>query len=175
MELAEFGVSIHVDIMSVIIFIIDSESDSTVHEDERTEVPSDILEEGPVTCILDDGDPKPSSAQGNRGNSCQCPCCELVLHQPSDQKTLDKSIKIYGKGSILKKRSFQTDWYKLHPWLSLCSSKGKAFCSICMTAKANDLFTFSTKMDNAFIFAGFDNWKKASTRFKEHENSGTHV
>ena len=65
MELAEFGVNIHED-MSVIIFIIDSESDSTVHQDERTEVPSDILEEGLVTCILDDRDPEPSSAQGIR-------------------------------------------------------------------------------------------------------------
>ena len=43
-----------------------------------------------------------------------------------------------------------------------------------MRAKAKDLLTFSTKMDNAFITVGFDNWKKAPSRFKEHESSGTH-
>ena len=31
-----------------------------------------------------------------------------------------------------------------------------------MTAYANNLLTFSSKMDNAFITIGFNNWKKGS-------------
>ena len=40
-----------------------------------------------------------------------------------------------------------------------------------MKAKKNGLFTFSTKVEPAFITTGFCNWKKVVSRFKSHEAS----
>ena len=109
----------------------------------------------PAKDSSDDDGPTTSTCASSEV-SCKCPCCCLEPHQPVDKKTLAHTTKTYG-GVKQKKRTFQTQWYKMHPWLSLCSTKGKVFCSTCMEAKAKDLLTFSTKADSAFISTGFQN------------------
>ena len=50
----------------------------------------------------------------------------------------------------------------------------KVFCDICQSCSKFDLFRFSTKKDDAFIFSGYDNWKHAIEKFSKHENSQCH-
>ena len=72
-------------------------------------------------------------------------------------------------------RSFQLSWYSSFNWLSYCLTHNKVFCYYCRTATASRLVTFSKKSNDAFVSVGFDNWKKALKRFREHEVSHMHT
>ena len=47
--------------------------------------------------------------------------------------------------------------------------------SVCHTATASRLVSFSKKNKDAFVSVGFDNWKKALKRFREHEVCHMHT
>jgi hypothetical protein len=52
-------------------------------------------------------------------------------------------------------------------WLVYFESTGKAFCGPC--------FFFSSRNDESYLSAqGFNNWKNAQSRFKQHECSTKH-
>ena len=51
----------------------------------------------------------------------------------------------------------------------------KVFCHYCRTATASRLVSFSKKNKDAYVSVGFDNWKKALKRFREHEVCHMHT
>ena len=73
-----------------------------------------------------------------------------------------------------KYRHFCSEWFQEYPWLVLCTTKLKAYCYQCRycTEKGLLLDKFG---DKAFVHMGFDNWKKAKERFKQHEKSSSHL
>lgn len=71
-------------------------------------------------------------------------------------------------------RHIQPSWYKDFPWISVCSSSLKIYCSTCRTAKLQGLLSFPKHYKSAFVDDGFHNLKKALERFREHECSVMH-
>jgi hypothetical protein len=98
---------------------------------------------------------------------CSSACCLSIPFQPTDVSTISSTKRLFGTGKSSRERCFQIIWYKKHPWLHLCTSNFKAFCSVCMT-------TSGIKGEAAFTNEGFNNWKKATQSFTEHEQSIPH-
>ena len=65
-------------------------------------------------------------------------------------------------------------WYQSFPWISVCSSSFKIYCSTCRSAKYRGLLNFSKHYKSAFVDDGFMNLKKALEMFCEHEISVMH-
>ena len=77
--------------------------------------------------------------------------------------------KLYGKD----KRSAHDDWWDIYPWLHWDSLKEKLFCFQCMKATIEKK-SISKQGKSAFTTEGFDNWKKAMQKFREHAESDFH-
>ena len=73
-------------------------------------------------------------------------------------------------------RPILTRWYELYPWITVCSERRKIFCYLCKAAKARKLLcqTRSRKYQPAFVEDGFSNFKKATDKFRAHEDSDMH-
>ena len=70
-------------------------------------------------------------------------------------------------------RKIQTSWYAKYPWISVCTSRYKIFCSTCRGAKHLGL-TFPKQKTSVFVEEGHCNWSKALQRFQDHEKSDIH-
>ena len=78
------------------------------------------------------------SASGN----CECQCCSNVCmpHQPVD---LSQSKRVHSHLSKEKRsdelkvysHNIQPSWYSKFPWISVCTSTYKIYCTVCRTAK----------------------------------------
>ena len=71
---------------------------------------------------------------------CHGTCCKVDMNspfQPQDKETLGS----FAKGG----RNFMCKWYKVHPWLTVCEERKKAFCFYCKYATNHGLLTFSKK------------------------------
>ena len=100
---------------------------------------------------------------------CHGTCCKVDMNsafQPQDKETLGS----FAKGG----RNFMCKWYKVHPWLTVCEERKKAFCFYCKYATNHGLLTFSKKAENTFSTGGFNNWRKALKKFASHEASDAH-
>ena len=96
-------------------------------------------------------------------------CCENNgAYQPTDKVTMQLLA--------CKKRNFQTSWYKMYPWLSVCIAYKKAFCFYCRYAAKQNWIIFSKTGEKQTVFTetGFQNWKKAIEKFSAHEQSLIH-
>ena len=104
--------------------------------------------------------------------SCTSDCCAggLTPFQPTDPATLEKLRKKQGDRYCC----FSSSWYSTFPWLTVCVTRGKAFCVVCRYCSEKNLLGLSKKGDDAFTLVGFDNWKKARERFNTHALSDTH-
>ena len=60
---------------------------------------------------------------------------------------------------------FNSTWFQLYPWLTLCKTKKKVYCIYCRSAAKHDLLSFSKNASCAFIKDGYGNCKKAIERF----------
>ena len=104
-------------------------------------------------------------------DQCSSECCDIDLNQPYHPKiNFLKSKRKQGKQS----RVFQSAWFDEHKWLTFCCTRNKAYCYYCRAAVSRGLINFSKKGKSAFVTSGFDNWKKAKERFREHEQSQVH-
>ena len=56
----------------------------------------------------------------------------------------------------------------------MCTTRGKVFCVYCRYYSSKGLLQLAKKGDDAFVLAGFDNWKKALEKFKQHSMSDLH-
>ena len=63
---------------------------------------------------------------------------------------------------------FLAEWFEKHDWLAYHREK-KAFCSTCTANSDTQRGVFNFKYGE-----GFNTWKKATEKFKEHEDSFTH-
>ena len=71
-------------------------------------------------------------------------------------------------------RSFNPSWYKLYPWLHYDVKNDVVLCEVCVSQRKKGNLTLSTKKEGAFISTGFSNWKKASEKFRKHQQSSYH-
>ena len=121
-----------------------------------------------------------SMTSSSDSDSCQCQCCsdphasyqlleltESGVSHIHHSKERSSQIKSYS-------RRIQPSWYKSFPWISVCSSSYKIFCSVCRSAKYRGLLSFPKHLKSAFVEDGFMNWKKALQKFREHESSVMH-
>ncbi len=107
---------------------------------------------------------------GESTDQCTSECCDEDLSAPYQPKELLSTRRKQGKQS----RVFQATWFDEHKWLTFCVRRNKAYCYCCHAAVARGLVSFNKKGKSAFVTAGFDNWKKAKERFKEHERCQVH-
>ena len=87
-------------------------------------------------------------------------------YQPTN-KTILSSMARNGRNFIEK-------WFKIYPWLTVCTTRKKVFCFFCKNAERKGLMTFSSKAEPTFTSVGFHNWKKALQKFQSHGQSDAH-
>ena len=106
---------------------------------------------------------------------CKGLCCTSgEINQPTDAALLRRTEKLYGAGANVQKRHFLPSWYKSFNWVHFCTKSLKVYCFYCMKAYKSGVIHLSAKAEPTFTLTGFSNWKKATTRFKEHECSQAH-
>ena len=105
---------------------------------------------------------------------CHSVCCTFNTkpYQPTEA-LLHKSEREFITKGVKRKLSFLPKWYGDYKWLRFCTARNKAMSYICCEAQRRKLITFS-KNAEAFTPLGFNNWKKATKRFKDHEQCSAH-
>ena len=91
------------------------------------------------------------------------------INEPNQPRHEKFPSKKFGK----QQRCFNSKWFdndKWSPWLHWDNGSQKAFCYICKNISQMQQLT-SKNADDAFISAGFDNWKRATTAFEQHRLS----
>ncbi len=128
--------------------------------------PSSAIEDE-ITKAIDQVD-QATMPMTSETSGCSSVCCsdETKAYHPTDKFTL-QALKTKG-------RSFQSSWFKQFPWISVCVNRKKVFCIYCKHAKKHELFTFSKCGEKTFTDSGFQNWKKAVAKFKDHDSSHFH-
>lgn len=71
-------------------------------------------------------------------------------------------------------RSFQAHWFKEFPWLHYKEHNDSVLCFICAQQNEKSNLKAARNKELIFIEKGFSNWKKALSRFKEHQQSECH-
>ena len=82
------------------------------------------------------------------------------------------SSKRHGKQKSHSK-TIQNSWYKIHPWITVCTSEYKVYCATCRAANEQGLLN-SIPTKSTFLHRGFNNWKKALEKLRDHECSNVH-
>ena len=72
------------------------------------------------------------------------------------------------------KRDFQPSWFSRWKWLHYEESIDAAFCYLCGRAEKEGKLQASSK-DQAFQKTESSNWKNATERFRQHEQSKCHI
>ena len=114
--------------------------------------------------------------EGNAILPCQSACCAdlRVANQP-----FDKAFLATTKQQVGNKEEYcylNPQWYRDYKWLHFCQSSMKLFCFYCLLAHhANPNLASSTQhCEITFIKEGYQNWKKDTDRFKNHQLSELH-
>lgn len=71
-------------------------------------------------------------------------------------------------------RSFRSEWCEEFDWLHYDGTGDRAFCHLCISAEAENLFLASTKREPCFITTGFTYWRDAKAAFSKHAKSVCH-
>ena len=100
--------------------------------------------------------------------------------QPTQSKqTLDtpfqpKNYNFQKKQSGDRSRSCLSSWFDSYPWLHYDASKDALLCIVCIKHDFEDNLRSCRNKELTFIKDGFSNWKKATSRFREHQSSNCH-
>ncbi len=154
------------------IELCDGHSSESEEENQQHEVESD-QEEALVEQQVHDlgviGEDNNESQAGEVNHNCMRQCCgdDKRVYQPRGKETLSLFTN--------KGRKFLSSWYDKYDWLTLCTTQKKVFCIYCRFAHRHKLLTFSKKGEEAFTVRGFDNFKKATEKFRTHANSDSHL
>ena len=131
---------------------------------------SELEYEGDLSDLAESDEPEMEhdSTSDTVPASCTALCCSSSekAFQPTDKATLSR-LKA-------KDRSFQAQWYKRFPWLTVCITTNKAYCLYCRYAARHKMITFSKMGESAFTEAGFHSWHKAISKFSTHDGSHVH-
>ena len=95
-----------------------------------------------------------------------------ISAEPHQPRHFNFPKREFGKKSIVK-RSFQADWFLKWPWLHYREDNDTVFCHTCVKAFKEMKMSFRSAED-AFILRGFQNWKLATSVFRQHELSNCH-
>ena len=90
--------------------------------------------------------------------------------QPTESAVISCTKRKQGK----KNQSFSLAWYTSYPWLTLCTTRYKVYCTYCRYCSRKGLLSLAKKGEDSFIDTGFDNWKKAHERFSQRAQSNLH-
>ena len=141
------------------------------NSDEPTE---DLMSESsndpqslPVTAAVSDNGTNSSSS------NCSAECCNGNTNDGPYQPKLNYT-NVSKKVQGTKTRHFKPAWYSSFKWLSYCLTENKAFCFYCCLATTLNLVNFSKRKSDRFVSEGFENWKKAISKFRVHEASQMH-
>ena len=114
--------------------------------------------------------------EGNAIVFCQSACCAglRVANHPFDKAFLATTKQQVGNKE--EYRCLNPQWYRDYKWLHFCQSSMKLFCFYCLLAhRANPNLASSTRhCKTAFVKEGYQNWKKATERFNNHQPSELH-
>ena len=99
---------------------------------------------------------------------CQSSCCtdETKPYQPNE--------KIKATSMAYKGRNFIPRWLYFPGYLCVLQPK-KFFCFYCRIAQQRNTLSFSSKAEPTFTTRGFNNWRKALAKFKNHSASSAHA
>ena len=95
-----------------------------------------------------------------------------ISEKPHQPHGFDFPKREYGK-QMLVKRSCQSTWFSQWTWLHYRTDDDSVFCHTCVKA-CKELKMAPRNADDAFIKRGYNNWKLATTAFRQHETSGCH-
>jgi len=109
-----------------------------------------------------ENDPHPSQAENVS--------VDITQQRPFQPKNFNFPKKIYAKQT----RAFQAKWFTKFSWLHYNQENDSVLCFICTKEHEKLNLRTTRNKDYAFITDGFSNWKKALTRFKEHQISECH-
>ena len=141
---------------------------------ESDQVPT--LHQSPQTLAQSSTTHFSSSNRPNTSLSCNI----YALSEPNQS---GKSFKFpTTKFSSQHERSFHSSWFDTYKWIHYDDETDRAFCFTCLKAIQNKALSSVPSKSDAFINAGFSNWKKAlgskkckkQTGFPLHEQSDTH-
>ena len=102
---------------------------------------------------------------------------DKLVHEVNDiaeQPNQPGSSFIFPKSAFGKQyRSCQFQWFKEYKWLEYDEVKDCVTCFVCK--KHVTKLDSEKNKEEAFLSAGFRNWKKAITRFADHQKSKCHL
>ena len=90
-----------------------------------------------------------------------------------DEPNHEKACNIPTQREKGRTLNFQQHWYTKFPWLHYCPQLQAVICFSCATADSQDLLK-TERCEQAFISAGYKNWKKALEKFNSHQSSTSH-
>ena len=157
--------------------IENADSDSAADLD-NTEIGYELTHESNetengVVCVDEIVNSTESGACNSQAISdCSSECCDDNLPQPYHPHIDFATSKLKQRKQC---HMFKSIWFSQHKWLTYCVTQNKAYCYYCRTAVRRGIICFTKKHKEAFISTGFENWKKAKERFKEHEQCQLHL
>ena len=121
-------------------------SNYSLREDQFSTEGSDSEAQGTIECVgdvrsneLDVSTDECIAGSSNTNPVCSSECCSISYDpvQVTDGAVIRKPQKRQGQ----KLRRFNPEWYRVYPWLVLCTTILKAFCSWCRYCQAKGLLT----------------------------------
>lgn len=95
-----------------------------------------------------------------------------VWYKPNQPRDIDFPIRLYGN---CKARRFNPSHFDEWEWLYWCPEKNKIFCQYCHNVQALKMNLLARCHDDAFASIGFDDWKHATDKYRQHETSASHI
>lgn len=82
-------------------------------------------------------------------------------------------ISISNKGQVHTRRFFHP-WLEKNKWLAYSKTEDAAYCKVCVLFSPREVGMRSSQPAGNFVTKGFNNWKKATEKFKQHVSSQYH-
>lgn len=109
----------------------------------------------------------------------------LLKKQASDSdEKLDVMNKLWKPESNFKfpvtcvsnhSRSFQYIWFEKFTWLAYSEIENSTYCKYCVFFAPSNVGKSKSETPGQLVLQGYNNWKKAIEKFKNHQNSQYHV
>jgi hypothetical protein len=113
-----------------------------------------------------------------KDGGCVSDCCKISPQLPDQvcsREIAQQTKKLCSGGTAKQSSCVQLQWFVKHPWLVLCNTRNKVFCHYRRYCVQSLFKQLGKKPEDAFTVTGFDTWKKATSRFREHELSQVHL